>query len=380
MSEANEIELACNAALGELWRLRHADIGDDLLDRDAVVRATLPRCARALRARRAGLWLFDADRTTLVAAAIYDRPADRWSAGETVAAVDHPRLWAVLGLDRPRRDLGGRSAGEPAPGAEVAAEAVRAGHWSIAAAPVGEAPAGGVLWCEPDDDHAPWTRHQLVFVELAGTILAQTLARVDEEIASRAADRLRVDQLTALQAAIDVAFDGVPVPDDPHPTIHAAEAADWPTSSTYTPSRDHRGRWQDLPRQHLRECPFALSRLDAEGLHYYLPAIMTAAIRRELESPDDETPDDHPFFLIERLGQLLTPDSHDTWRAQACELLRLLTRPQRAVVGEYVRLTMSSGLPSATQAQDAWARVAAHDRAPGPGSWFDAWWPAGDRP
>jgi len=148
---AKDDEFECRAELGELWRLRWSETGADPLDRAAVVRAMLPVCARALRARRAGLWLFDAARTTLAATAIYDRRSDSGYAGETVAAVDHPQLWAVLSLDRPRRDLGGRSIGEPAPGAEVAVAAGRAGHWSTAAAPVGQPPEGGVLWCEPEE-------------------------------------------------------------------------------------------------------------------------------------------------------------------------------------------------------------------------------------
>lgn len=377
---AKDDEFECRAELGELWRLRWSETGADPLDRAAVVRAMLPVCARALRARRAGLWLFDAARTTLAATAIYDRRSDSWYAGETVAAVDHPQLWAVLSLDRPRRDLGGRSIGEPAPGAEVAVAAGRAGHWSTAAAPVGQPPEGGVLWCEPEEPHAPWTQHQLIFVEWAGQILAQALVRADEEAARREAEVQRVEQLTALMAAVDLAFDGVPAPSEPHPTIHAAEAADWPTASTYTPSRDHRGRWQELPRQHLRECPYALVRLDAEGLHYYLPAIMTAAIRQELASRDGETPADPPLFLVERLGDHLTPGGDDGGRAWTRERLRLLTGPQRAVVGAYVHLMMSSSLASAVRAQEAWARVAEHDRAPGPDSWFDAWWPGRDRP
>ncbi len=65
-----------------------------------------------------------------------------------------------------------------------------------------------------------------------------------------------------------------------------------------------------------------------------------------------------PLFLVERLGDHLTPGGDDGGRAWTRERLRLLTGPQRAVVGAYVHLMMSSSLAS----------------------WFDAWWPGRDRP
>ena len=44
-------------------------------------------------------------------------------------------------------------------------------------------------------------------------------------------------------------------------------------------SRDHTGRWQDLPRQHVLDCQWALPHLGAESLPYYLPALMSFVVR-----------------------------------------------------------------------------------------------------
>ena len=152
----------------ELTALRVSLEGlDDPLDDDKLFRTALPQLARTLRARRAGFWRFTADRTALVAALIYDRVSESWSVGETVTAADHPELWAVLHLPRPRRDLGGRPPGEPAPAADVAEAAQLAGHWATAAVLIGDDPAVGALWCEPDEGRAQWTHHELLFVEFA---------------------------------------------------------------------------------------------------------------------------------------------------------------------------------------------------------------------
>ena len=144
---------------------------DDPLDDDKLFRAALPLCARTLRARRAGFWRFTEDRTALVAALLYDRVSESWSAGETVTAADRPELWAVLHLPRPRRDLGGRPPGEAAPTIEVAEAAQRAGHWSTAAVLLGDDPPVGALWCEPDEGRTQWTQQELLFVEFAKTVL-----------------------------------------------------------------------------------------------------------------------------------------------------------------------------------------------------------------
>lgn len=347
-----------NAELSELRAsLRRLD---DPLGDDRLFRAALPLCARTLRARRVGLWRFTEDRTALVAALRYDRVSESWSAGETVTLADHPQLWAVLGPARPRRDLGGRSSQVP-PADEVGQTdpGVLDGLRSIAAAPIapigGDEMASGALWCEPDDGRDRWTEHELIFVEQAARIVGEALASADEAAADREAWRRRAEQLTALLAAIDVAFDGVPVPGEPHPTLHKAEASDWPTASTYDPSQDHRGRWQDLPLQHLRECPWALARLDAEGLHYYLPAIMTAEVRWHLASPEGGGSEEHAGLIADRLRFMLTPDREEDLRDLRRTKLRLLTGPQRAVIGDYLRLT-ALGLTSDERSIGAWDR------------------------
>jgi hypothetical protein len=78
-------------------------------------------------------------------------------------------------------------------------------------------------------------------------------------------------------AVIDRAFDGVPFPGPTHRSLYQAEAAD--SYAGCDQSRDHRGRWQELPDAHLLDCQCALPFLDADGLHYYLPAIMSFAAR-----------------------------------------------------------------------------------------------------
>lgn len=345
---------------------------DDPLEDDKLFRAALPLCTRALRARRAGLWRFTDDRTALVAALRYDRVSESFGAGETVTAADHPQLFLVLRLARPRRDLGGRSA--QAPSADEIGETdpgVLDGLRSIAAAPIasiqGDELASVALWCEPGEGRDRWTEHELIFVERAAQLVGQMLASADEAAAEREAWRRRAEQLTALLGAIDVAFDGVPVPGEHHPTLHKAEASDWPTASTYDPSKDHRGRWQDLPLRHLRECPWALAHLDAEGLHYYLPAIMTAEVRWHLASPDGGTREEHAGLLADRLRFLLTPDREEDVRDLRRTKLRLLTGPQCAAIGDYLRLT-ELGLSSDERSLGAWDRLAQDDRTAGPGS------------
>ena len=110
---------------------------------------------------------------------------------------------------------------------------------------------------------------------------------------------------------IALAFDGIPPPDEHHVTLHEAECADSglslrsnpslfaelfepepdqgpaPTDDAFPARPGHFGRWQELPDQHVVACQFALPRLDEQGMHYYLPAIMTFLLRRSGECDDD---------------------------------------------------------------------------------------------
>ncbi len=171
-----------------------------------------------------------------------------------------------------------------------------------------------------------------------------------------------------LLAAIDVAFDGVPVPDEAHRTLYQADAAD--DYASCDRSRDHLGRWQDLPDAHLRECQWALAHLDAQGIRYYLPAIMSARLRGRIDPEGDVQ-----SYLIDSLDFTLEPGPGYDLREYARGRLGGLDRAQRRVVGDYVDLCVSSD-----EARQAWARVREHDRLDGDGHWFEVWWPDRHRP
>lgn len=86
-------------------------------------------------------------------------------------------------------------------------------------------------------------------------------------------------------AVIERAFDGVPFPGPKCRSLFQAEAAD--NRSGCGQSNDHKGRWQDLPREHILACQYAISHLDSVSLVYYLPAIMCFAVR-EFDAPRDD--------------------------------------------------------------------------------------------
>jgi hypothetical protein len=101
-----------------------------------------------------------------------------------------------------------------------------------------------------------------------------------------AAGRARVQrEKDEVLAVIEAAFDGVPFPGPEHRSLYQAEAADNRTSCDQ--SRDHKGRWQDLPREQLLECQWALPHLGAASLPYYLPAIMSFAVRERDQRRED---------------------------------------------------------------------------------------------
>ena len=82
---------------------------------------------------------------------------------------------------------------------------------------------------------------------------------------------MQKDQLIKL---IHDSFDGVSRPTDI--TLHVAEAHD---NYDYEHNDLHRlkdckGRWQEIPEEHISGCPNALPHLDAYGIRYYLPAYM----------------------------------------------------------------------------------------------------------
>jgi hypothetical protein len=73
---------------------------------------------------------------------------------------------------------------------------------------------------------------------------------------------------------IELAFDGVARPEQL--TLHVAEAHDnydYDNDPLHR-TKDHVGRWQDIPDEHLLRCVDGLSHLAEDGLPYYLPAAM----------------------------------------------------------------------------------------------------------
>ena len=78
---------------------------------------------------------------------------------------------------------------------------------------------------------------------------------------------------------IELAFDGVDRPEKL--TLHVAEEHDNYDydNDDFHRQRDHVGRWQDIPEEHLLRCVDGLSHLAADGLPYYLPAAMRWVIR-----------------------------------------------------------------------------------------------------
>ena len=127
--------------------------------------------------------------------------------------------------------------------------------------------------------------------------------------------------------AIEEAFDGVPFPGEPHRSLFQAQAADsWAGCDQ---SRDHKGRWQDLPREHILACQFALPHLGAESLPYYLPAIMSFVVREH----DVPRPDHGSRWIFDSMEYHLRFCLRDArLREDAIDRHRLLTREQLAAI------------------------------------------------
>ncbi|MDP3276731.1 MAG: hypothetical protein Q8Q09_16145 [Deltaproteobacteria bacterium] len=142
-----------------------------------------------------------------------------------------------------------------------------------------------------------------------------------ETLASEQAQRKRAE---ALCVQIERAFDGVPVPDASQRTLFQAEA--WDDYRVVDQSRDHKGRWQDLPVTHLRGCSHALPHLDAHGTRFYLPAIMCWALR---------DPNARSEWLYESMMYLFGPPGHGLAEYRR-ERLSLLNEPQRAAIAAFV--------------------------------------------
>lgn len=91
------------------------------------------------------------------------------------------------------------------------------------------------------------------------------------------AQQARKADVAPVLDVIHRAFDGVSPPDREHRTLFQAEA--WDSYERVDQSKDHLGKWQDLPDAHIDKCRYALSHLDEQGIHFYLPALMGYFLR-----------------------------------------------------------------------------------------------------
>jgi len=129
--------------------------------------------------------------------------------------------------------------------------------------------------------------------------------------------------------AIERAFDGVVFPGPAHRSLFQAEATD--SYRDCDQSRDHKGRWQDLPRDHLLACQFALPHLRAESLPYYLPAILSFVVREH-----DREPPGGAGWIFETVADHLRFKLHDPEMCDHhAERHRLLTRDQLAAIATF---------------------------------------------
>lgn len=79
-------------------------------------------------------------------------------------------------------------------------------------------------------------------------------------------------------------------------TLHVAQAHDeYDFDDEKYSHLDFRGRWQDVPIEHIEECQEALSYVDKVGMRYYLPAYMIWYLR-ELDS--GEVVSDHTLYVL----------------------------------------------------------------------------------
>ncbi|MEM9195082.1 MAG: DUF6714 family protein [Myxococcota bacterium] len=123
----------------------------------------------------------------------------------------------------------------------------------------------------------------------------------------------------ALLDQIRRAFSDVPPPDAEHRTLRQAEA--WDDYRIVDQARDHKGPWWDLPDAHIRECQNAIPHLDAQGIHYYLPALMSHFVRSEPSS----------LWVHQSLLYFLQPSTGDLKDYQRGRMV-LFTYPQRQAI------------------------------------------------
>ena len=166
-----------------------------------------------------------------------------------------------------------------------------------------------------------------------------------------------------LCGVIELAFDGVPPPDEAHQTLYQAEAADHRGNADR--SRDALGRWQDLPDQHVLDCQWAIPWLDAHGMHHYLPAMMTYVLRTSANHTDDGW---HagPSHLSQKDWTWLTFLPEGDRRERLARSLGLFSREQRRALGEFLWFQEANPALRA-----AWLRLMEAERDASRADWLD---------
>lgn len=179
----------------------------------------------------------------------------------------------------------------------------------------------------------------------------------------------------ALVAQIEQAFDGVPRPDVGSYTLATKEPAD-PNVARVADGLPT--RWQTLSFEDITGDPWGLARLDAAGMHYYIPAIMTSKLRR-LESHKDA-----PFIAVfEATNYALSQQSPYRLREYTRGRLSRFTKTQRRAVHDFAMATVGDvddGDDVADGDRGDWSQVIAHDASGAERDWFDVFWPARLKP
>lgn len=102
----------------------------------------------------------------------------------------------------------------------------------------------------------------------------------------------------ALIQEIKKAFAGVPVPSKI--TFHVAEAHDdydYQNDDKHR-QKDHLGSWEEIPEEHFLNCEYAIPYLDAEGIQYYLPALMIWTLTHYQQGNEAELNMDSTIYAL----------------------------------------------------------------------------------